>query len=276
MIFLLVPLLLLTILPAPAAAAELEVSAGSLAVRVNADPWRLRFVDPSGRPVLAEAGAPAGPLGFRTDAGWVHATRTLETTRARDRLTAVVETDDPEGRRLAVDIAVDSEGVIAVTMRVAGASLTDVVALGAAFEALPGERFFGFGERANALDQRGNEVESYVSDGPYQEEERPVVGLLVPKPGFRDRDDATYFPVPWLLSSRGVGVLVDNPEVSSFRLGADQPDQWSVEVMGAPDGEPRRPAPDALRLRVFAGPRPADALRRFTARTGRQPAPAAP
>ena len=31
-----------------------------------------------------------------------------------------------------------------------------------------------------------------------------------------------------------------------------------------------------LELRVFAGPRPADALRRFTAATGRQPAPPAP
>src|SRR5215813_4322511 len=136
MTFLIVSLLLLAAFPAPAAVAEAELSAGSLAVRVDADPWRLRFVDASGRPVLAEAGAPAGPLGFRTDAGWAHATRTLETTSERDRLTAVVETDDPQGRRLAVDIAVDSEGVIAVTMRVVGASLADVVALGAAFDAL--------------------------------------------------------------------------------------------------------------------------------------------
>ena len=36
------------------------------------------------------------------------------------------------------------------------------------------------------------------------------------------------------------------------------------------------PRPTTLRLRVFAGPQPADVLRRFTARTGRQPAPDAP
>src|SRR5262245_61901342 len=128
-------------------------------------------------------------------------------------------------------------------------------------------------QRGGSARQRGGELRR----------RRPVPGrgatrrgALVPKPGFRARDDATYFPVPWLLSSRGVGVLVDNPEVSYFRLGVDDPGQWSVEVTGAPDGTPHRPVPDALRFRVFAGPQPVDVLRRFTARTGRQPKPAAP
>src|SRR5262249_56885064 len=40
-------------------------------------------------------------------------------------------------------------------------------------------------------------------------------------------------------------------------------------------GTPRRPRP-GLRCRVFAGPHPAEVLRRFTAAVGRQPAPAAP
>jgi alpha-glucosidase (family GH31 glycosyl hydrolase) len=269
-------LFLLALLATPAAAAELALSAGSLGVRVQTDPWRLRFVDAAGRAILTEAGAPAGPLGFRTDAGRVRATRALGTMSARDRLTAVVETDDAQGRSLEVDIGVDAEGVVALTMRVIGGSLADVVALGAGFEALPEERFFGFGERANALDQRGHVVESYVADGPYQEDELPLVALFVPPPGFRPRDDATYFPVPWLLSSRGFGVLVDNPEVSYFRLATDDPGQWSVEVVGAPEGEAPLPAPDALRLRVFAGPQPVDVLRRFTRHTGRQPAPVAP
>jgi alpha-glucosidase len=268
--------LLLLGLIATRSLAATELSAGSLVARVEADPWRLRFVDAAGRDVLTEAGAPSGPLGFRTDAGWARATRAIETAKTRDHLTAVVETDDARGRRLAVGVALDAEGVLAVTIGVVGASTSDVIALGAAFEARPEERFFGFGERANAVDHRGDVVENYVSDGPYQEDERGVAAVLIPKPGFRPRDDATYFPVPWLLSSRGVGVLVDNPEVSYFRLGVDDPEQWSVEVTGGPDGEPRRPAPDALRFRVFAGPKPADVLRRFTARTGRQPKPAAP
>ena len=45
--------------------------------------------------------------------------------------------------------------------------------------------------------------------------------------------------------------------------GTEAADQWSVEVESA-----------SLRYRLFAGPAPLDALRRFTAATGRQPEPA--
>ena len=75
-----------------------------------------------------------------------------------------------------------------------------------------------------------------------------------------ERDDDTYYPVPWVLSSRGYGVLIDNDETSSFDLAASDPARWSASVEAA-----------RLSLRVFAGPRPADALARFTAATGRQP-----
>ena len=86
---------------------------------------------------------------------------------------------------------------------------------------------------------------------------------IVPAFGRRDRDDDTYYPVPWLLSSRGYGVLLDNDEASRSTSGA------------AAAGRPA-PTRGELSLRVFAGPRPADALRRFTAATGRQPPPPAP
>lgn len=256
-----------------------SVAQGALVARVESEPWRLSFVDDGGRVVLAEAtgrgAGPVGSIGFRTASGWVHATRVLSRRDSRNDSRLVLETNDPFGRTLDVGIAPDSEGVVAVTAAIAGAS-DDVQALGVAFEADAAERFFGFGERSNAVDQRGNVVENYVADGPYQAEEWPFVELLVPKPGFRARTDATYYPVPWLLSSRGVGVLVDNDETSYFRIATDDRDHWSLEVVGAPDGVTPRPAPASLRFRVFAGPTPADVLRRFTARTGRQPAPAAP
>jgi alpha-glucosidase len=265
---------LVVIAAASTPAGAVEVDAHGVRARLSADPWRLDFVDDAGAPVLVEAAE--RPLGFRTSTGWAGATRIAATRRRdRDAVSVVVETTDPLGRMLAVDVRVDAPGVITVAARIVG-SRDDVQALGVGFHAEPGERFLGFGERSNALDQRGNVVENYVADGPYQPEERSLVAVFVPKPGFRARDDATYYPVPWLLSSRGVGVLVDNAETSYFRLGTDSPDRWSLEVAGAPDGVPMLPAPDALRLRVFAGPRPADVLRRFTARTGRQPAPAAP
>ena len=59
-------------------------------------------------------------------------------------------------------------------------------------------------------------------------------------------------------------MLVDNAETSWFRLGSERADSWSLEAQAT-----------TLGLRVFAGPRPASVLRRFTARVGRQP-PASP
>ena len=267
------PLLVATVAPAA------SLDAGSLRVRAEADPWRLVFTDARGERVLTEAGGsdagPAGPLGFRTAAGWAHATRARALRRDGRVLVATLDTTDARGRRLEVRLAAAGDGVISLVMRIDGGPVDDVEALGMGFEALPGERFFGFGERATAVEHRGRVVENYVADGPYQVEERAIVGTLVPKPGFRERDDATYYPVPWLLSSRGVGVLLDNAESSYFRLATDGP-VWSLEVTGAPDGMGPLPAPDTLRVRVFAGPRPADVLRRFTAQTGRQPEPDAP
>ncbi len=108
-------------------------------------------------------------------------------------------------------------------------------------------------------------LENYVAEGPYQDSEYTFINLLVPPAGVRWRPDTTYFPIPWLLSSRGYGVLLDNDEISYHRLDTGAHDGWAVEVESA-----------QLRLRVFAGPRPADALQRFTHALGRQPRAYAP
>jgi alpha-glucosidase (family GH31 glycosyl hydrolase) len=230
--------------------------------------------------VLVEAAdlgpGPSGPIGLRTAAGWAHATRAAAMRRGGAAIVGSLETNDPGGRRLAVRVSRDAEGVIAVETRIEEGPTDDVEALGVGFAAAPNERFFGLGQRANAVEHRGEVVESYVSDGPYHPADRPLIRLFLPPPGYRDRDDATYFPIPWVLSSRGYGVLVDNDETVYHRLASERADAWSLEVVGAPDGEGRHPAPQRLAFRVFAGPTPADALRRFTARVGRQPAVKAP
>jgi len=129
------------------------------------------------------------------------------------------------------------------------------------FATAPGERFLGFGERSDAVVRTAGEVDNRVTEGPYQPVEGPFVRGFVPLAGQSERADATYFPIPWLLSSRGAGLLVRNDDHSVFRLGAP----WSVEVDAS-----------TLVFEVFAGPEPADALRRFSARVGRQPRAAAP
>ena len=145
---------------------------------------------------------------------------------------ATLATNDPLGRRLTVRIEPDADGVIALRAAADGGGRERT---GHRLPRPPGERYLGFGERSNAVDQRGNERGELRGRGPLSSRtSAPIVPAFVPPWGFQPRDDATYFPVPWLLSTRGYGVLVDNTETSYFRLGTDSPGAWSVEVRGAP------------------------------------------
>ncbi len=249
--------LVLVVLPGPAAAAAPTVRAGVSAVRLSGR-GALTFSQPRG------AALAGGALGFRTASGPVRATRVLSRRRAGRGFITVLATDDRAGRRLVVALRPGGPGILALGVRVTGPRLGAVIATGASFSfGGPRERMLGFGERSNAVDQRGNEVEDYVSDGPFGPEEYSLARATVPAWGIRDRPDATYFPVPWLLSSRGFGLLVRDDRTSRFDLrGAHR---WHVETEGA-----------VLRLSFFAGPTPAAALGRFTRATGRQPAPGAP
>jgi alpha-glucosidase (family GH31 glycosyl hydrolase) len=249
----------------PAGAATLDV--GDVRVRTADRPWALSFVErASGRQLIAQAPGigpgPTGTLGFRAGGRWFHATRVIRDRKRGRRYRATLATNDRGGRTIALDIGPDSAGRLLVRAGVRGGAVS---ATGIAFRARRGERYLGFGERSNAVDQRGNEVENYVAEGPFEEDERALIPAFVPAWGFHPRPETTYYPMPWLLSSVGYGVLLDNTEPSLFRLGTDSRRAWSAEV------EARE-----LRFRVFAGPEPADVLRRLTAATGRQPRPPAP
>jgi alpha-glucosidase (family GH31 glycosyl hydrolase) len=237
---------------APAQAATETVDAGALRAVVQTDPWRLSF---EGDARLEER----TKLGYRTATGWQRATRATELRKEGATLIATVETSG--GSTMTVTLRPLGDGVIAVAATPEAAA----EATGIGFAAEDGERFFGFGSRSNAVDHRGREVENYVTDGPTRPEDRNYPRAFVPPWAHGERDDSTYYPVPWLLSSRGYGVLIDRDETSRFRLGTDAPDEWSLEADSP-----------ALAIRVFAGPTPADALRRFTAATGRQPPPPTP
>jgi alpha-glucosidase (family GH31 glycosyl hydrolase) len=265
-------------LPAAASARTLTLASGDVRAVVGTNPWRVSFIDTRRRFALDESTrrgvSAAGGLGLRTARGWAHATRAIRVRADRRALHATLATTDP-GQTLRVTLAAAGPGAISLS---ASEGRTDplVTALGDGFRMTRGERMLGFGERGTAVDQRGQTVEDYVSDGPYLPNEWSLISQFVPFPGFRRRADATYYPVPWLLSTRGYGVLVDNADTSYFRLGTVARDVWSVEATSAPDGMATQTAPPELRLRVIGGGSPAAALHRFTAATGRQPPPAAP
>jgi alpha-glucosidase len=270
---------LLVLLLAPAAHADIViVGSGELRAQVETDPWSLEFIDADGRVVAGESRAM--PIGYRTATGWAGAARAVSTGRDGPDLVAEVETavvtpaGSVPGGRMQVRIGPGTPGTITIEATPLGA--VGATALGMGFDATAVEHFYGLGERPERIDHRGaGPVETYVADGPYYPDaERTVLSTFVPPQGYRERDDATYFPIPWVLSSEGYGVLVENEETAYHDFRGDR--QWSVEVTTAPDdvGAEQR-APASLRLRVFGGGSPAATLRRFTKYTGRQPVPAA-
>src|SRR4029077_13530767 len=77
------------------------------------------------------------------------------------------------------------------------------------FAAASGERFWGFGERSDTTERSGLLTEHWVGEGPYQLAEYPLIESITRRWAIRRRRDATYYPIPWLLSSAGYGVLTD-------------------------------------------------------------------
>jgi len=164
----------LTLYLAPVASGA-RVDAGPLQARTTEMPWSLEFTDRDGQPVLSEApgtgGGPTARLGFKTALGWFHATRVVRSrAHGSTAYDATLATNDPLGRQIELRLERDADGVIALSGRVTGPTLADVTHTGIAFRARPDERYLGFGERSNAVDQRGREVESYVAEGPFEED----------------------------------------------------------------------------------------------------------
>jgi alpha-glucosidase len=267
--------------------ASWTVDAGAVKLKIQETPWQMAFHDAAGAPLLLESTAtgtgPVGALGLNLgpppegsgqvpaltpvkagipaappsrDQGWVRATQMIQSENSADRWMATLATTSP-AYQIRVSAHAAGEGVISVTAEAVPPD--GVQAIGIAFSSDSQERLFGFGERSNGVNQAGNTLEHYVGEGPYQNNEYSLITAFVPKWGIRWRKDATYFPIPWLLSSRGYGVLLDNDELSYHRLRSDDPGAWSMEVEAT-----------ALRFRVFGGPTPAAALQRYTAAVGRQ------
>lgn len=236
--------------PAPAA----QVDAGPLRATVQADPWQVTLTQRGGASLVERGG-----IGYREGSTWHRATRASSLVQEGAAVVAVVETAG--GRPVRVRLSPDGDGVLRTAVTApAGAEAT-----GTQWLAEPGERFFGTGERSDAVARNGRETEAYVADGPYRPEDRQYLKASVPPWAERDRDDATYYPVPWMLSGRGWGMLVDEDVTSRMTAGNERADRWGADADGT-----------SLRTRVFAGPTPAQALGRFTAAVGRQPEAQAP
>lgn len=77
----------------------------------------------------------------------------------------------------------------------------------------PGERIFGTGERFDRLDQRGLAPDVRVYDQ------------------YKRQGSRTYFPLPWLLSTRGYGLSVHSLARVRFDLGRSIPDVADFSIL---------------------------------------------
>ena len=108
-----------------------------------------------------------------------------------------------------------------------------------------GERVYGTGERFNSLNQRGKRVEIMAIDMWCQTEGN------------------SYVPIPFLITSRCVGLFINRFEHCVFDIGAADPNRLTGEVKDAP-----------LDLYVFLGDKPQKLLFAYSRITGFAPVPA--
>jgi sulfoquinovosidase len=170
----------------------------------------------------------------------------------RSRVSLIVSTNDPGGRRVRVDIGA-AHGLIRVTVTPRPAR--GVTMMSDSFFSPVGEAFRGFGGLHNSLDQRGQTLSSWVS-----EENIPGAGTPGTPSGVLSPNGptASYYPQAMFFSSRGYGFMLDQPQLARFRLDADRRDAWSVAV-------------SARSLTYLVAPR--DPLAALTSVSGRQPVP---
>ncbi|HIE22285.1 MAG TPA: hypothetical protein EYP73_06785, partial [Acidimicrobiia bacterium] len=88
----------------------------------------------------------------------------------------------------------------------------DPVAVSLSWTLAPDERIFGTGERFDRLDQRGRMPDVRV----YEQ--------------YKQQRSRTYFPVPWLFSTRGYGLSIDSLRRVSFDLGSSESHLATVTI----------------------------------------------
>ncbi|MFH8248861.1 alpha-xylosidase [Microbacterium sp. B2969] len=104
-----------------------------------------------------------------------------------------------------------------------------------------GELIYGLGERFGPLVKNGQTVDIWNADGGTSSEQ-------------------AYKNVPFYLSNRGYGVLVNDPGHVSFEIGSEAVERVQFSTAG-----------EVLEYFVIAGPTPKDVLTRYTALSGRPP-----
>lgn len=272
-------------------AGAMQINGGGLEVIVTFDPFSFQVAREDDATLLlatgsAQAGSGFAPIAVTEDNGfywntfywgyrgflhrekpWAHAQRVLRHYIQGDRVIFDVKDDGTRGRILFV-VGPFQAGAGRLAAAVAPIRPTERInRIAFTFRAPNDERYVGFGERFNRIDQRGLKLETWLEEGGIEPGSlRPLLERLFPEItrgwALPSGEDGSYAPMPFFLSNYGYGLLADVPQASHFDLAHTYEDLWQIKVE----------APE-LSLVVFAGPTPADALRQFTERTGRSRVP---
>ncbi|HEX2171574.1 MAG TPA: TIM-barrel domain-containing protein, partial [Dehalococcoidia bacterium] len=176
------------------------------------------------------------------DPAWYHVAAVSAVRPITTGQRVLATTTEPGAGPAEVDLRAVQEGIIRVAfqpppgppvVRTAFAAVSD-----------EGEAFLGLGERFEGVSLAGRRVDLWTVD-------RREVGYGA----------STYLPVPWLLSSRGYGFLLDESRRSEWEMRSRRGDAWAVTA-SAP----------GLAFYLIGG-HPALAIDRYTALTGRPPLP---
>ncbi|HUY86378.1 MAG TPA: hypothetical protein VMU77_04645, partial [Acidimicrobiales bacterium] len=136
-----------------------------------------------------------------------------------------VSTNDPTGRKLKVTVR--AAGSDSINVSVLPEPSAGVVMMSDSFTSSTNEAFYGFGGRHNSLNQHGNVLDNWVSG-----ENVPGLGAPGTPSGvlYPNGPTAAYYPQAEFVSSHNYGFLLDQPQLSWFRMDSDRPDAWSVAV----------------------------------------------
>lgn len=106
-----------------------------------------------------------------------------------------------------------------------------------------GEQVYGLGERFTPFIKNGQSIEIWNEDG-------------------GTNSDQAYKNIPFYLTSRGYGVLVNSPAKVSFEVGSERTNIVQFSIPG-----------ESIEYMVIEGPTPKDVLSRYTALAGRPALP---
>jgi len=250
----------------------------TMRLEAESHPFVLRILDQRGREMLATDGPLAftqatGQNTFRFVLWWFWNRGLLQPWSKVDQVVSVARS----GNSLLVDLGHQAEGPALVRMK---AAFLDARTLRVEMEVLErpevnrfriafrkdaADRYYGLGERFNAVEHSGERVRVWSEEGGLGLFHLSQIWPHAPFNPFPKGEDTTYYPVPFFLNpAKGYGFLLDDVRYSEFDFGKSRRPRTVIENWN------RR-----FNFLVFYGPSPLEVIEAQTAYTGRITVPPA-